>query len=90
MDLRTPGESFGGVCILELEIPVAADPMRTVAVAPSPENVAVLGLIVLIRTFLSFSPEVEIEGVPLWRRTLRHGAQRTVMACRERRRDPGT
>ena len=38
------------------------------AVDPSLENVAVLGLIVLIRTFLSFSLEVEIDGTWPWRR----------------------
>ena len=48
-------ETFGGVLLLGLEILVAADLIRTVAVAPTLENVGVLGLIVLIRTFLSFS-----------------------------------
>lgn len=38
------------------------------AVSPTIENLAVLGLIVLIRTFLSFSLETEIEGVFPWRR----------------------
>jgi uncharacterized membrane protein len=47
---------------------VAADIIRTVAVQPSLQNVAVLGLIVLIRTFLSFSLEVEIDGIWPWRR----------------------
>jgi hypothetical protein len=44
-------------------------------VQPSLENVAVLGLIVLIRTFLSFSLEVEIDGRWPWRRavTVRSG-----------------
>src|SRR5512142_786600 len=66
-------ETFGGVLLLGLEILVAADLIRTVAVAPTLENVGVLGLIVLIRTFLSFSLEIEIEGVPPWRRTLTSG-----------------
>ena len=48
--------------------------LRTVAVAPSLENVYVLGLIVAIRTFLSFSLETEIEGVAPWRRALIGGA----------------
>ena len=47
---------------------MAADLIRTVAVDPSLENVAVLGLIVLIRTFLSFSLEVEIDGRWPWSR----------------------
>ncbi|MFM8893879.1 MAG: DUF1622 domain-containing protein, partial [Actinomycetales bacterium] len=59
---------------LGLEILVAGDLIRTVAVAPTLDNVLVLGLIVLIRTFLSFSLEIEIEGVPPWRRALVSGA----------------
>jgi uncharacterized membrane protein len=59
---------FGRSVLLGLEILVAADLIRTVAVEPSLENVAVLGVIVLIRTFLSFSLEVEIEGILPWRR----------------------
>ncbi len=51
-----------------LEILVAADLIRTVAVDPTMENVLVLGLIVLIRTFLSFSLEIEIEGIVPWKR----------------------
>jgi len=59
---------FGGALLLSLEILVAADLLRTVAVSPTLEGVGVLGIIVLIRTFLSFSLEVEIEGVAPWRR----------------------
>jgi len=59
---------FGRSVLFALELLVAADLIRTVAVQPTLENVAVLGLIVLIRTFLSFSLEVEIEGVWPWRR----------------------
>jgi hypothetical protein len=54
---------------------VAADLVRTVAVEPTVQNVAVLGLIVLIRTVLSFSLEIEIEGVPPWRRALVGGGR---------------
>jgi uncharacterized membrane protein len=60
--------TFGGVILLGVEILVAADLVRTVAVAPTLQNVAILGVIVLIRTFLSFSLEIEIEGVAPWRR----------------------
>jgi uncharacterized membrane protein len=67
---QTLRETFGGVLLLGLEILVAADLVRTVAVDPTLQNVAILGLIVLIRTFLSFSLEIEIEGVPPWRRAL--------------------
>jgi uncharacterized membrane protein len=67
-------QAFGGTLLLGLEILVAADLVRTVAVAPTLDNVLVLGLIVVIRTFLSFSLETEIEGVPPWRRALASGA----------------
>jgi uncharacterized membrane protein len=59
---------FGRSILLGLEFLVAADIIRTVAVQPSLQNVAVLGLIVLIRTFLSFSLGVEIDGRLPWRR----------------------
>jgi uncharacterized membrane protein len=65
---RLVREVFGRSLLLGLEFLVAADIIRTVAVQPSLENVGVLGLIVLIRTFLSFSLEVEIDGRLPWRR----------------------
>jgi uncharacterized membrane protein len=68
-------QAFGGTLLLGLEILVAADLLRTVAVAPTLENVLVLGLIVLIRTLLSFSLQTEIEGVAPWRRGLASGAR---------------
>ena len=73
-------ESFGGVILLGIEILVAADLVRTVAVATTLENVLILGLIVLIRTILSFSLEVEIEGVAPWRRAMVSGAGRIRQA----------
>jgi hypothetical protein len=63
-----------GLLLLGLEILVAADLITTVAVAPTVRNVAVLGLIVLIRTFLSVSLQVEIDGRPPWRRFTAAGA----------------
>ncbi|WP_344620367.1 DUF1622 domain-containing protein [Dactylosporangium salmoneum] len=75
-------ESFGGVLLLSLEVLVAADLIRTVAVSPSLESVAVLGIIVLIRTFLSFSLQVEIEGTVPWRRALTSGAVSIAQAAR--------
>jgi uncharacterized membrane protein len=66
-------QAFGGSLLLSLEVLVAADLIRTVAVAPTLTNVLVLGLIVLIRTFLSFSLEMEIDGVPPWRRATATG-----------------
>ncbi len=67
-------QAFGGTLLLGLEILVAADLVRTVAVSPTLDNVLVLGLIVVIRTFLSFSLETEIEGVAPWRRAAMGGA----------------
>ncbi len=68
-------QAFAGTLLLGLEVLVAADLIRTVAVAPTLQNVYVLGLIVVIRTFLSFSLEIEIEGVAPWRRALLGGAE---------------
>jgi uncharacterized membrane protein len=56
----------GRSILLGLEILIAADLIRTVAVDPSLENIGVLALIVLIRTFLSFSLDVEIDGRLPW------------------------
>jgi uncharacterized membrane protein len=67
-------QAFGGTLLLGLEVLVAADLLRTVAVTPTLDNVLQLGLIVAIRTFLSFSLETEIEGVAPWRRALTGGA----------------
>ena len=77
--------TFGGVLLLSLEVLVAADLIRTVAVAPTLTNVAVLGLIVLIRTFLSFSLQIEIEGTAPWRRALTSGAATVAGATRTAR-----
>jgi uncharacterized membrane protein len=54
------------ILLLGLELLVAADIVRTVALEPSLESVAVLGLLVVIRTFLSWSLVVEIEGRWPW------------------------
>jgi uncharacterized membrane protein len=76
-------QAFGGVILLGLEILVAADLVRTVAVAPTVQSVVVLGVIVLIRTVLSFSLETEIEGVAPWRRAATTGAERVWRAVRD-------
>lgn len=59
---------IGKVILLGLELLVAADIIRTVAVSPTIESVVVLGLIVIVRTFLSFSLEVELYGRWPWQR----------------------
>jgi uncharacterized membrane protein len=59
---------LGRAILLGLEFLVGADIIGTVAVKPTYENLGVLALIVLVRTFLSFSLEVEIEGRWPWNR----------------------
>ena len=61
-------QDVGRAILLGLEFLIAGDLIRTVVVAPTMQNVAVLGLIVLIRTFLSLSLQLEIEGRLPWRR----------------------
>jgi len=78
--------SIGGVLLLGLEVLVAADLVHTVAIEPTLENVAVLGLIVVIRTVLSFSLEIEIEGMPPWRRAAMSGATHIAAATRSAQR----
>jgi uncharacterized membrane protein len=80
--VATLRQSFGAALLLALEVLVAADLIRTVAVAPTLENVATLGIIVLIRTILSFSLDIEIEGVAPWRRAMVSGPARVAEAAR--------
>ena len=61
-------QDIGRAVLLGLEILVAADIIRTVAVTPTLDSVAILGIIVAIRTFLSISMQVEIEGRFPWQR----------------------
>ena len=60
--------SFGRPLILGLEILVAADIIETITVDPSLESVVVLGILVFVRTLLSFSLDIEVEGMAPWRR----------------------
>jgi uncharacterized membrane protein len=57
---------MGKAILMGLELLVAADIVRTIAIDPTFVTVGVLGLIVLIRTFLSWSLEVEINGTWPW------------------------
>ena len=59
-------KTLGRSILTGLELLVAADIIRTVAIEPTLKSVLVLGLIVIIRTFLSFSLEVEINGKWPW------------------------
>lgn len=61
----------GRAILLGLEFLVAADIIGTVAVEPTFSNVGVLAGIVLIRTFLSFALELEIEGRWPWEKAQR-------------------
>lgn len=71
---RKPGQAIydryrrqvGKGILIGLELLVAADIIRTVAVRPSFESVGVLAAVVLIRTFLSFTLEVEMTGRWPW------------------------
>ena len=81
-------EFFGGVLLLALEVLVAADLLRTVALQPNLQDLTNLGLLVLIRTFLSFALETEIEGVAPWRRWQVSGATRVAQA-QQRAREAG-
>ncbi len=59
-------QDLGRGILLGLEFLVAADIIRTVAVTPTLESVLVLGLIVVIRTFLSLALQMEVEGRLPW------------------------
>jgi|SRR5690349_13028333 uncharacterized membrane protein len=67
-------EHLGRAILLGLEFLVAGDIINTVAVDPTFRSVGVLAGIVVIRTFLSFSLEVEIEGTWPWRRSEVHAS----------------
>ena len=64
-------QTLGKSILLGLEILIAADIMATVVTDPTMKTVAVLGVIVLIRTFLSLSLQVELEGRFPWQKNLR-------------------
>ena len=63
---RTYRQGLGRAILLGLEFLIAGDIIRTVAVSPSRENVVILALIVLIRTFLSMALQLEIDGRWPW------------------------
>ena len=60
--------NLGRAILLGLEVLIIGDIVRTIIVDPTIESVAVLGMIVIIRIVLSFSLEVEIDGVWPWAR----------------------
>ena len=73
---RRPLEAYKGVrqdvgraILLGLEILIIADIVETITVDSTLDSAITLGVIVLVRTFLSFSLEIELEGVVPWRRS---------------------
>ena len=62
-------QDLGRAILLGLEVLVAADIVRTVAFTPTMESVLVLAMIVAIRTFLSWSLALELEGRWPWQRS---------------------
>ena len=60
--------NMGRTILLGLEVLIVADIILTVAIDQTLENAATLGLIVLVRTFLSFSLDIELDGVVPWHR----------------------
>ncbi len=80
---KTLRDSLGGAILLGLELLVAADIVKTVTATPSLTDAAVLGMIVLIRTVLSISIEIEVDGVAPWRKALTTGPQVLARTARE-------
>ncbi|MCV7422493.1 DUF1622 domain-containing protein [Mycobacterium yunnanensis] len=72
-------ETLGRTILLGLEFLVAADIIRTVAVTPNAQSVAVLAGIVAIRTFLSFSLELEITGRWPWQKKPRESPNARIV-----------
>ena len=65
---RSFRQGLGRAILLGLEFLIAGDIIRTVVVAPTLENVLILALIVVIRTFLSMALQLEVEGRWPWQR----------------------
>jgi uncharacterized membrane protein len=61
-------QNVGRAILLGLELLIIADIVLTITIEATIESTAILGIIVLVRTFLSFSLEIELEGVLPWRR----------------------
>jgi uncharacterized membrane protein len=61
-------QGVGRAILLGLEVLIIADIVLTITVEATVESALTLGLVVLVRTFLSFSLEIELEGALPWRR----------------------
>jgi len=71
-DLR---ENLGRAILLGLEFLISGDIIRSVVVDPTLVNILTLGMIVLIRTFLSMTLQLEVEGYWPWQRRTAAGGQ---------------
>jgi uncharacterized membrane protein len=67
-------QGVGRTILLGLEVLIIADIVLTITVDASVESALTLGLVVLVRTFLSFSLEIELAGTLPWRRVRESGA----------------
>ncbi len=76
--LRVFRDVMGGAILLGLEIFVAGDLIKTITQTPTFESVLILGVIVLIRTVLSFTIQIEIEGTLPWRKALLTSGAQTI------------
>lgn len=66
--------NLGRCILLGLEVLIIADIVLTVTIDQTIESALTLGVIVLVRTFLSFSLDIELDGVVPWRRGTERGA----------------
>jgi uncharacterized membrane protein len=86
---RVARQRVGRSILLGLEILIIADIVQTITIDATLESAAILGLIVLVRTFLSFSLEIELEGIVPWRRWTLTGDGRIPPTDRPSREDAG-
>lgn len=70
----------GRTILLGLEVLIVADIIKTITVDQTLESAFTLGLIVLVRTFLSFSLQIELEGMLPWRRAQVEAAREAARA----------
>ncbi len=74
--------NLGQVILLGLEILIVADIILTITIESTTESAVTLGIIVLVRTFLSFSLEIELDGVAPWRRAALEKKNAETSRCR--------
>lgn len=77
---RATRRRVGRSLLLGLEVLVAADIIETIAVENTIENALILGILVLVRTVLSISLDMEIDGVSPWRKAEFEASQGSRLA----------